>query len=133
MNHVMAFFATAALVFAGVSPAQAADNSGGSVFGLDAQNGSGQHGTVALKSKGNQTVIEIHLLGAAGTSESAQISASACSTTPAAAKFALTPLAGGISETTVDQPLSALLAGGLSVNVYATTAGVKTYLACGNL
>jgi hypothetical protein len=39
----------------------------------------------------------------------------------------------GISETTVNQPLAALTAGGLAVNVHKSAADLKTYVACGDL
>ena len=53
--------------------AYAADNSGGKVFALNAQNGSGEHGTVALKPRGAKTVVEIHLIGAPSSPQPAHI------------------------------------------------------------
>ena len=124
-------FAAFALM-AGV-PAGAADNSGGRVFALIAQNGSGQHGTVALKPRGAKTVIEIHLLGAASSAEPAHIHMGSCSKLNPVPKYPLTSVVDGISETTVNQPISVLTAGGLAVNVHKSASDLKTYVACGDL
>jgi hypothetical protein len=114
-------------------PATATDNAGGKVFALNAQNGSGQHGTVALKPRGSETVIEIHLLGAPGSAEPAHIHEGTCSHLNPAPKYPLTSVVNGISETTVKQPMSALTAGGLAINVHKSPTDLKTYVACGDL
>jgi hypothetical protein len=123
------------VTFCGVAviPAFAADNSGGKVYALNAQNGSGQHGTVALKARGAKTVVEIHLLGASTTAEPAHIHMGSCSKLNPAPKYPLTSVVDGISETTVNQPISALTAGGMAVNVHKSASDLKTYVACGNL
>ncbi len=113
--------------------AAAADNSGGKVFALNAQNGSGQHGTVALKPRGAKTVIEIHLLGAPASAEPAHIHMGTCAKLNPAPKYPLTSVVNGISETTVNEPISVLTAGGLAINVHKSAADLKTYVACGNL
>ena len=123
----------AAFLLLAALPSVAADNSGGKVYALHAQNGSGQHGTVALKPRGSKTVVEIHLLGAPGSSEPAHIHSGSCSKLNPAPKYPLTPVVDGISETTVNQPLAALTAGGLAVNVHKSAADLKTYVACGDL
>jgi hypothetical protein len=114
-------------------PAGATDNSGGKVFAIDAQNGSGQHGTIALKPRGSKTVVEIHLLGAPSTAEPAHIHTGSCSNLNPAPKYPLTSVVDGISETTVNEPLSVLTAGGLAVNVHKSAADLKDYVACGDL
>jgi hypothetical protein len=133
MRYLAALSLTAAFFAEGVFPALAADNSGGRVFALNAQNGSGQHGTVALKPRGSKTVVEIHLLGAPSNAEPAHIHSGSCSKLNPAPKYPLTSVVDGISETTVNQPISALTAGGLAVNVHKSAADLKDYVACGNL
>jgi Cu/Zn superoxide dismutase len=113
--------------------ARAADNSGGKVFALDAQNGSGEHGTVALKPRGSKTVIEIHLVGAPASPQPAHIHLGTCDKLDPTPKYPLTSLVNGISETTVDQPIAALTAGGMAVNVHKSADDLKDYVACGNL
>ena len=114
-------------------PASAADNSGGRVFPLNPQNGSGQHGTVALKPRGAQTVVEIHLQGAPASAEPAHIHSGSCSKLDPAPKYPLTSVVDGISETTIKEPMSVLTAGNLAVNVHKSASDLKTYVACGNL
>lgn len=133
MRYSIAFFLIVAFNLGAVFPALAADNSGGKVFALNAQNGSGQHGTVALKPRGPKTVVEIHLLGAPSSAEPAHIHNGTCSKLNPAPKYPLTSVVDGISETTVNQPISVLTAGGLAVNVHKSAADLKDYVACGNL
>jgi hypothetical protein len=129
-RRVSAGFAAMLLL---TSAASAADNSGGKVFALDSQNGSGEHGTVALKPRGAKTIVEIHLVGAPATAQPAHIHAGTCAKLNPVPKYPLTSLVNGISETSVDQPMSALTKGGLAVNVHKSAADLKTYVACGNL
>jgi hypothetical protein len=124
---------TAFLLCAAVGTAAATDNSGGRVFALNAQNGSGQHGTVALKPRGPKTVIEIHLLGAPTSVEPAHIHEGSCSHLNPAPKYPLTSVVDGISETTVNEPISVLTAGNLAINVHKSAADLKDYVACGDL
>ncbi len=113
--------------------APAADNSGGRVFAIGSQNGSGQHGTVALKPRGSKTVVEIHLLGAPSSAEPAHIHTGSCRHLNPAPKYPLTSVVDGISETTVNAPIAVLTAGNLAVNVHKSASDLKTYVACGNL
>jgi Cu/Zn superoxide dismutase len=111
--------------------ANAADNAGGKVFALNAQNGSGEHGTVALKPRGSKTVIEIHLIGAPSSAQPAHIHMGSCAKLNPAPKYPLTSVIDGISETTVDQPMAALTAGGMAINVHKSLDDLKDYVACG--
>jgi len=113
--------------------ANAAENSGGKVFALNAQNGSGEHGTVALKPRGSKTVVEVHLLGAPSAAQPAHIHMGTCAKLDPAPKYPLTSAINGISETTVDQSMAALTAGGMAVNVHKSANDLKDYVACGNL
>lgn len=118
---------------AGAMQAIASDNSGGRVFAINAQNGSGQHGTIALKPRGASTVVEIHLLGAPSTAEPAHIHAGSCAHLNPAPKYPLTSVIDGISETTVKASIGTLTAGGLAVNVHKSASDLKAYVACGDL
>lgn len=118
---------------AAVLPGLAANNSGGRVFALHAENGSGQQGTVALKPRGSKTIVEIHLLGAPSSAEPAHIHAGSCKKLNPTPKYPLTPVVDGISETTVSQPISVLTAGNLAVNVHRSGTDLKDYVACGDL
>jgi hypothetical protein len=121
------------LTFAAAAPAGATDNSGGRVFALNAQNGSGQHGTVALKPRRAKTVVEIHLLNAPSSAQPAHIHSGSCSNLNPAPKYPLTPVVDGISETTVNEPIAVLTAGNLAVNVHKSGTDLKDYVACGDL
>ncbi|MGC2406450.1 MAG: hypothetical protein WA431_08590 [Candidatus Cybelea sp.] len=134
MKNLIAFSAAALLLAAAFAlPAAATDNSGGRVFALNAQNGSGEHGTVALKPRGAKTVVEIHLLGAPSTAQPAHIHEGSCAHLNPTPKYPLTSVVDGISETTVNEPISVLTAGGLAVNVHKSATDIKTYVACGDL
>jgi hypothetical protein len=133
MRYLSALSLIAAFGMAATLPTSAADNSGGKVFAINAQNGSGQHGTIALKPRGPKTVVEIHLLGAPNTAEPAHIHSGSCSHLNPAPKYPLTSVVDGISETTVNEPLSVLIAGNLAVNVHKSASDLKTYVACGGL
>jgi hypothetical protein len=123
---------SSSLIFA-TAGANAADNSGGRVFALNAQNGSGEHGTVALKPRGSKTVVEIHLIGAPASAQPAHIHMGTCAKLNPVPKYPLTSTIDGISETTVDEPIATLVAGGLAVNVHKSANDLKDYVACGNL
>jgi hypothetical protein len=45
----------------------------------------------------------------------------------------LTSVVGGVSETTVDQPIAALTGGDMAVNVHKSASDLKAYVACGDL
>jgi hypothetical protein len=133
MKHLMIACAAALLCLAGAASARSADNSGGRVFALRAENGSGQSGTVALKPRGATTIVEIHLLNAPASAEPAHIHVGPCSHLNPAPKYPLTPVVNGISETTVKEPIAVLTAGNLAVNVHKSAADLTAYVACGNL
>jgi hypothetical protein len=133
MKYLMRTSAVALLYAMTAASAPATDNSGGRVFAIGSQNGSGQHGTVALKPRGSKTVVEIHLLGAPSTAEPAHIHSGSCSHLNPAPKYPLTSVVDGISETTVNAPIALLTAGNLAVNIHKSATDLKTYVACGNL
>ena len=133
MKYLYMATAVGGLVLALAASALAADNSGGKIFAINAQNGSGQHGTVVLKPRGSQTLVEIHLLGAPSTAEPAHIHMGTCAHLNPAPKYPLTSVVDGISETTVNATIAQLTAGNLAVNVHKSAADLKDYVACGDL
>jgi Cu/Zn superoxide dismutase len=133
MKYLIALLWAAALTASSAFPASAADNAGGKVFALNALNGSGEHGTVALKPRGAKTVVEIHLLGAPAGPQPAHIHSGSCAKLDPTPKYPLTPVVDGISETSVNQPIAVLTAGGLAVNVHKSPTDIKDYVACANL
>jgi hypothetical protein len=132
MKSSLALFSLVALIGTSL-PAGAADNSGGRVFALDAQNSSGEHGTVALKPRGDKTVVEIHLIGAPTTAQPAHVHLGSCAKLDPTPKYPLTSIVDGISETTLDVPIATLVAGTMAVNVHKSADDLKTYVACGDL
>jgi hypothetical protein len=116
-----------------MATARASDNAGGRVYAMNALNGSGEHGTVALKPRGSRTVVEIHLIDAPASMQPAHIHAGSCARLNPTPKYPLTPLVDGISETTVNEPISVLTGGGLAVNVHKSASALKVYVACGDL
>ena len=133
MRHYTILLSAVLLGTLVAAPVSAADNSGGKVFAINAVNGSGQHGTVALKPRGAKTVVEIHLLGAPSSAEPAHIHEGTCAKLNPAPKYPLTSVVDGISETTVNATIATLTAGGLAVNVHQSPTDLKDYVACGNL
>jgi hypothetical protein len=106
----------------------------GHVYALNAQNGSGEHGTFALKPRGSKTTIEVHLLGApTDVLQPAHLHMGTCAKLNPVPKYPLTSLQNGISETSVDVPMATLLSEGLALNVHESAANLKRYVACGNL
>jgi hypothetical protein len=88
---------------------------------------------VALKPRGNKTVVEIHLLGAGAGPEPAHIHMGSCAKLNPAPKYPLTSVVNGVSETTVDQPIAALTDGTMAINVHKSSSDLKDYVACGDL
>lgn len=132
MKHLALANAVVLAWLTALSPAFAA-SAGGKVYAIQALNGSGQRGTIALKPRGAKTVVEIHLLGAPSSAEPAHIHSGSCSHLNPQPKYPLTPLIDGISETTISEPISVLAAGNLAVNVHKSATDLKEYVACGNL
>ena len=133
-NTATLALALAAATGLSATAAIAADNSGGRVFPLKAQNGSGEMGTVALKPRGDKTVVEVHLVGAGDdVAQPAHIHQGTCSKLNPAPKYPLTSVTHGVSETTVDVPMAAITKGGYAINVHKSASDLKDYVACGNL
>ena len=114
-------------------PALAADGPH-RVYALGAQNGSGELGTVTLTAMGEKTRVDVALANApTDIPQPAHIHPGSCAKLDPKPKYPLTTVVDGTSTTMVDAPLSALTAGGFSVNVHKSTTDLPTYIACGEL
>ena len=107
---------------------------GSRVYHAVAQNGSGESGTVALKPRGANTDVEIHLLNAPeGVSQPAHIHMGTCKTLDPAPKYPLEPVLDGTSDGVVHVSIATLLKTPMAVNVHASATNLKTYVACADL
>jgi len=123
--------ASAALTLA--LPALAADGPH-AVYALGSQNGSGELGTVTLTAMGDKTRVDVALANApGGVAQPAHIHPGSCAKLDPKPKYPLTTVMDGTSTTVVDQPMSALTAGGFAVNVHKSTTEIPVYVACGDL
>lgn len=102
---------------------------------LGAQNNSGETGTAALVAREDgRTVVTLTLNGApANVTQLAHIHLQSCANI-GAVKYPLTSAINGKSETTLDIPLSQILAElPLAVNVHKSSTEAQVYVACGDL
>jgi hypothetical protein len=107
---------------------------GSRVYQAVAQNGSHETGTVALKPRGGNTDVEIHLLNAPkGVSQPAHIHLGTCKSLDPAPKYPLEPVLDGTSDGVVHVSIATLLKSPMAVNVHASAANLKTYVACADL
>lgn len=88
-------------------------------------------GTVTLTAVGNQTRIDVDVAGT-NPSMPGHVHADTCPGAGAVV-FPLQPTVNGKSSTTVDAPLSDVLAKGKSINFHKSQAEVNIYTGCGNL
>lgn len=135
MKYVVMTLALAGLTSSASVSALAADSTAGSkVFALQAENGSGENGTVALTPEGTKTLVVVQLTGApSGTPQPAHVHLGPCATLTPAPTYALESLVDGVSMTTLDVPIAKLTDGTFAVNVHKSVAEIKTYVSCGNL
>src|SRR3989344_5239381 len=114
------------------------NQSGGSsdsiVVALSAQNDSGMSGTATLTATDGSTLVELDLTGApAGITQPAHIHTGSCATIGGVV-YPLTFPVNGISETTLDVSLEAILAQlPLALNVHKSPEEANIYVACGDL
>jgi hypothetical protein len=133
MPHIRFSGALAAALLAFTLPALAADSTQ-RVFAIASQNGSGELGTVTLTALGDKTRVDVALANTpADVAQPAHIHEGTCAKLNPKPKYPLSTVVNGVSNTTVDVPMSQLVAGGLAVNVHKSTADIPTYVACGDL
>lgn len=104
-------------------------------IGLQAENNSGQTGTVTLTDLRNgQTKIEVDVAGEpAGASQPMHLHVGQCGTTLARLAFNLTNLENGKSTTVIDAPLSSITTGGFAINSHKSRDEYNIYVLCGNI
>ena len=124
--------AAVALVLASPLAVEAKKMSGTS-FPISAENASGETGSVMLTAEGDKTMVVVELKGAPADAQPAHIHEGSCAKLNPAPKYPLSNVVGGKSTTTVDAPMSTLVAGGFAVNVHKSTSDIKDYVACGDL
>jgi hypothetical protein len=101
---------------------------------LQAQNNSGERGTVKLTPMGDKTKVEVSLRGEPkGVAQPAHVHEGTCAQLDPKPKYGLNNIVNGKSVTEVPVKIDELTGGGLAVNVHKSTDDLKTYVACGDL
>jgi hypothetical protein len=129
----------AALATAGLAAAQSTndDKMGsmkmGQTFKIDAQNGSGEHGTATLTQTGDDLIVKLTLMGGSGM-QPAHIHKGTCANLDPKPAYPLDTVSDGASTTTLKGiKLSDLTGGTFAINVHKSTTDIKDYVACGDL
>lgn len=126
--------AAAAILATATVPALAADVTGHRIYAMVAQNGSGELGTVTLTSLGERTRVEIALVDApASQPQPAHVHEGPCAKLNPKPMYPLALVVDGLSISTLNVPMSKLVAGGFAVNVHESTTNISKYVACGDL
>lgn len=101
---------------------------------LDAQNNSGQKGTLTLTESDGKVTAMLKIDNEPnGATEPAHIHVGSCPT-PGAVKFPLNSVVNGTSTTILGTTLDALKGmGALAVNVHKSAAQITSYVSCGDL
>ena len=101
---------------------------------MKVQNNSGQSGTATLTDLGNGTTrVVVETTGAPAGPQPIHIHEGTCAALNPSVKYALTNMVNGRSETTVNAPLSTLLASPHSVNVHKSAQEAAVYVSCGEI
>jgi hypothetical protein len=104
------------------------------VIPLAAQNGSGEKGTATFIPRGDKTEVIVSLMGAPkGVAQPNHIHMGTCAKLNPAPTYPLKITDNGVSDTTVDVPLSKLLASPFAVNVHESAKALGHYVACGDI
>lgn len=106
----------------------------GTRLGLMQQNNSGQVGDVTLFRRGaDRTLVVLRIEGAPHHPEPAHVHRGTCERLDPVPAYPLNNVVNGRSSTIVNAPIGKLLSGNYSVNVHASAANLKHYVACGHL
>ncbi len=101
---------------------------------LGPENSSGEAGTAVLTEIGGKTTVVIALQGEpSGASQPMHIHDGNCGPNLGGVKFPLTPLANGVSTTTVDTTIAQLKAAKFAINGHKSASEMSTYVFCGNI
>ena len=105
-----------------------------SVVAMSAQNDSGMSGTATLTDMDGSTLVKLELTGApTGITQPAHIHTGSCAEIGGVV-YPLTFPVNGVSETTLNVSLDAILAQlPLALNVHKSAAEANVYVACGDL
>ena len=128
------FFVSAAVLASTSLPAFAGMADAVKHFHMYAQNGSAQIGTVTLLGESNgSTIVRVRVANPGPDPEPAHVHVGPCAKLDPKPTYALAPLVNGVSQTTIAQPIEALVAHGFAVNVHKSAKEASTYVSCGDL
>lgn len=101
---------------------------------LNAQNNSGQNGTVTLTPMGESTKVDIRVAsGAPDVDQPAHIHGGTCANIDPKPKYPLNNVKNGVSTSTVPASLDSLMATPNALNIHKSTPEIKVYVACGDI
>ena len=127
-------FVSAAVLASTTLPASAGMADAVKHFKMNAQNGSAQSGTVTLHGESSgSTIVRVRVSNPGPDPEPAHIHVGPCAKLDPKPAYPLAPLVNGVSQTTVAQPIDALVAHGFAVNVHKSAKEASTYVSCGDL
>jgi len=134
MQNKIIWIVVAVVVLGGVYWFMNQSGSQSIVVALSAQNSSGMNGTATLTDMDGSTLVELALSGApAGIEQPAHIHTGSCAEIGGVV-YPLTSPVNGVSETTLNVSLDAILAQlPLALNVHKSAAEANVYVACGDL
>lgn len=99
---------------------------------LDELNGSGQPGLATLIESGSQTTVIVSIAPGAAAAQPIHIHSGTCDTL-GGVELPLTAVAAGVSVSTVDSSLQALLDGEFAINVHESPENAGNYVSCGTI
>ena len=105
-------------------------------YNLQAQNGSGETGTITLvpTADGKGTVVTIATKGQGDAPQPVHVHKGPCAKLDPKPTYPLKTLQGGKSETTLAEvPMSTLTDGDYAINVHKSTSEVAVYVSCADL
>ena len=97
---------------------------------LDELNGSGQPGSATLIDNGSQTTVVVSIAPGKAVAQPIHIHSGTCDTL-GGVELPLTAVASGLSVTSVDSSLQALLDGEFAINVHESPDNAGNYVSCG--
>jgi hypothetical protein len=100
---------------------------------LNAQNGSGQDGTVTMTAvDDSHTEVVIQLSNGSATPQPAHVHEGACATLNPKPLYPLNSVVNGMSDTVIAVSLDSLVHGGYAVNVHKSAAEAAVYVSSGD-
>lgn len=105
-------------------------------YQLQAQNGSGETGTIVLvpTADGKGTVVTVTTKGGGADPQPIHVHKGPCAKLEPKPTYPLKAVIGGMSETTLAEvPIATLTDGDWAINVHKSTSEVGVYVACADL